>query len=308
MIGRALLGVGLLVFATADRQGPAAVDDAGCPSDPPSLAFLTELGRERQRLATGPLEGVEALCSVARSRARKRLANQFALPTFADLAQIGLGLKSAGYRAFRWDEAAFRAPEQGKELWRVWARLEPETIDRLRRGPYLHVGFASLPTGEGDFVHVVLVAFPENVETLERLAPLADLDRVRSELHQATNAARRAASLPAVARSARLDAAAQAYAAAMRSTGFYGHEDPSGGTPRSRVVALGYDPSVVAENLARGPFSPAEVIERWLDSTGHRANLLSPLVTEVGFGRALDPTGESDQVVWVQVLAQEARE
>lgn len=305
MFGRALLGVGLLVAATSAASAAAA---GSCPTDAASGSFLGELGRQRERLSNAQLEASEALCAVARARAQTRLANHFAEPTFADLAQIGRSLKAAGYRAFRWDEAAFRAPEQGEKLWQVWARQEPATLDRLRRGSYLHVGLASLPTGEGDFVHVVLVAFPESVETLARLAPLADLDRVRTELHEATNAARRAAGLPAVARTARLDAAAQAHAEAMRSAGFYGHEDPSGGTPRSRVVALGYNPRVVAENLARGPFTPAEVIERWLDSTGHRANLLSAQVSEVGFGRALDPSGESDQVVWVQVLAEEARE
>jgi uncharacterized protein YkwD len=308
--------------------GPVSSHAAGCAAESVDRAFLARLARERSALGAAALEARPALCELAAERARRRVANGFAEPTFADLAQIGRGLRDRGYRAFRWDEMAFRAPETGEALWTIWARQEPATLDRLRRGDYLHIGYARLPSTtagpsgasgvagvagttapgrtETEWVHVLLVALPDNVETQRRLEPLADLDRVRAALVEATNAARREAQLPPVTRTARLDAAAQEYADRMRAANFYGHEDPQGGTPRQRVEALGYHPRVVAENLARGFYTPEQVIERWLDSSGHRANLLSPLVREVGFGRSFDAEGENDQVVWVQVLATEA--
>ena len=151
----------------------------------------------------------------------------------------------------------------------------------------------------------MVVALPERTETARRLQVYADLDWVRRELLAASNRARAAAGLPVLHAAARLDAAAQAHADAMRRDGFYGHGDSTGSSPRRRAEQAGYRPTVVAENIARGYYTPEGVIERWLESEGHRANLLSPLVEEVGFGRSVDPTGESDQILWVQVLAKE---
>lgn len=295
------------VLSTVCGLGVSSRAQAACPSEAPVQAFLDRLASERAALGATALALSEPLCQVAGERAAQRLANGFADPTVADLTRISQRLRRVGYRAFRWDELGLLAPEEGAALWEAWREQDPATIDRLRQGDYSDLGFATTvdPANPTRRVHVVVVALPERTETARRLSVYADLDWLRRELLAATNRARAAAGLPELRAAARLDAAAQTHAEAMRRGDFYGHGDSSGSTPRRRAESAGYRPRVVAENLARGFYKPSEVIDRWLDSEGHRANLLSPLVEEVGFGRSIDPTGESDQILWVQVLGKE---
>ena len=80
---------------------------------------------------------------------------------------------------------------------------------------------------------------------------------------------------------------------------------PEGGTPAGRAKAAGYaGRGVVAENIAKGLFEPAETVERWMDSSGHRRNILHRRVTATGLGLAIGP-GEHEcyDVLWVQLFA-----
>jgi uncharacterized protein YkwD len=52
------------------------------------------------------------------------------------------------------------------------------------------------------------------------------------------------------------------------------------------------DVDLAAENLSRGAAGPREVVDAWLGSAGHRANLLDPTLAEVGIGCAREPGGE----------------
>jgi uncharacterized protein YkwD len=114
------------------------------------------------------------------------------------------------------------------------------------------------------------------------------------------NAARIDNGVPALTVSAVLTAVAEDYAERMALEGFTGHEDPEGNSVRERVEAAGYDWIAVAENLAYGPCTAERAIEGWLNSEGHRANLLSPLLTETGMGVY---RGGPERMYWVHVFA-----
>ena len=59
----------------------------------------------------------------------------------------------------------------------------------------------------------------------------------------------------------------------------------------------------ISENLAKGLFSPAEVVDRWMNSSGHRKNILNPRFTRLGSGVAFGETAQGVEVVWVQMFA-----
>ena len=80
-----------------------------------------------------------------------------------------------------------------------------------------------------------------------------------------------------------LNAAAQAHSDDMASRRVMSHSGANGSQPADRVTAAGYDWSRVAENVAAGQRSAAEVVKAWANSPGHRANMLSD-VTDVGIG------------------------
>jgi uncharacterized protein YkwD len=92
---------------------------------------------------------------------------------------------------------------------------------------------------------------------------------------------------------ARLELAAQRYAADMVQRRFFDHVDPGGLDPHDRILMAGY-PATNAwtgENLAYGTGpegSPAEIVDRWIHSPGHKENILRGSFTEVGIGVEFD--------------------
>lgn len=92
-----------------------------------------------------------------------------------------------------------------------------------------------------------------------------------------------------------LAAAAQGHAAEMVARGTFSHTGANGSSVRDRVEARGYCTAIAAENIATGQPGAGDVIAGWMGSTGHRANLLNPRLTEAGVGQV--------GTMWVMVFA-----
>ena len=71
---------------------------------------------------------------------------------------------------------------------------------------------------------------------------------------------------------------------------------------RERARAAGYDWRAIGENIAEGQLSVAEVMETWMNSPGHRRNILEKGFKELGVGLALGRSGDGYQVEWVQTF------
>ncbi|MFJ3210650.1 CAP domain-containing protein [Streptomyces flaveolus] len=82
----------------------------------------------------------------------------------------------------------------------------------------------------------------------------------------------------------RLTRAADDYSDVMAASGVMSHTGPDGSTMTSRVEAAGYEWSTLGENIARGQSDAASVMESWMNSTGHRANILNCSFKELGVG------------------------
>jgi uncharacterized protein YkwD len=108
------------------------------------------------------------------------------------------------------------------------------------------------------------------------------------------NQQRAAHGLGALAENATLSNASTGYSQRMVGQGFFAHESPDGGTLVDRLTGAGYlgsdDAWVVGENIGWGQGALAtarSMVSAWMESPGHRANLLSGDYTEVGLGLAL---------------------
>ncbi|MEV0990779.1 CAP domain-containing protein [Streptomyces sp. NPDC049949] len=82
----------------------------------------------------------------------------------------------------------------------------------------------------------------------------------------------------------KLSAAARAYSDTMARSGVMSHTGPDGSTMTSRVEAAGYAWSRLGENIARGQGDAAAVMDAWMNSSGHRANILNCAFKEIGIG------------------------
>ena len=93
------------------------------------------------------------------------------------------------------------------------------------------------------------------------------------------------------------------HAADMAARDDLQHEDPDGSTPADRVRRSGYGARLVGENIASGVPSADEVVQGWLSSPGHCANIMDGRFTEMGIGYVAAPRA-SGAIYWAQLLAQ----
>ena len=104
------------------------------------------------------------------------------------------------------------------------------------------------------------------------------------------NAERAAAGCGAVSADESLAAVARAHSADMRDRDFFSHVNPEGLDPFARARAAGID-SARAENIAYGQPDAAAVMAAWMDSAGHRQNILDCSLQTLGVGVATGPGG-----------------
>ncbi len=124
---------------------------------------------------------------------------------------------------------------------------------------------------------------------------LPDPDRgkeLRAAILCLLNEEREAAGLPPLARDPVLERAATDHARDMGRRSFYAHENPSGLSPDQRMREAGFDGQTSGENIHWGVGSnatPARIMRDWMESPGHRENILRPSFTRVGIGFASEP-------------------
>jgi uncharacterized protein YkwD len=78
--------------------------------------------------------------------------------------------------------------------------------------------------------------------------------------------------------------AAQRFAYHLASNGYLSHTGKDGSTTSSRVEAEGYTWTILAENVGAGYDTPTAIVTGWMNSPGHRANILNCALTQVGIG------------------------
>ncbi|MEV5550012.1 CAP domain-containing protein [Streptomyces sp. NPDC052309] len=87
-----------------------------------------------------------------------------------------------------------------------------------------------------------------------------------------------------------LDELAEDFSEAMAAQGFFDHTDPSGATPWDRAEKAGIG-NLGGENIARGQADAQAVMDAWMDSPGHRANILNCDFKTLGVGVHFGPGG-----------------
>lgn len=105
-----------------------------------------------------------------------------------------------------------------------------------------------------------------------------------------TNAERAKAGCGALRVDQRLVTAAKRHSADMAANNYFSHTSQNGDSPWDRMAAAGY-PDAGAENIAKGYPTAAAVVKGWMNSPGHRANILNCGLRAIGVGMASGPGG-----------------
>jgi uncharacterized protein YkwD len=138
------------------------------------------------------------------------------------------------------------------------------------------------------------------------LAPSVDLAQqaeVEAEIQQnvldLVNAEREQAGAKPLNLNTQLNQAAQRHALDLARQGRLSHTGSDGSTMQTRIEATDYRWSAIGENIAMGQSTPEAVMRSWMESRGHRQNILNPTFSDLGVGY-VEAQGEK---FWVQVFA-----
>jgi uncharacterized protein YkwD len=228
------------------------------------------------------------------------LVLQSALSTGAQHLQRGANLDKALERA------AYRADKSA--MIRLRGKLTNKSLAQLLKDNYCDT------LTEKDFVDVGIYSSEREAWILlaKPFTPpkAQDAASVAREVLQLVNAARakprrcgseRFAAANPVKLNDKLTRAALAHSHDMAKRGHASHDGSDGSTPGDRATRAGYRWQNVGENVAAGQLTADEVMQGWLSSPHHCANVMTPEFTELGLAYAVNPKSELG-IYWTQLF------
>jgi uncharacterized YkwD family protein len=114
-----------------------------------------------------------------------------------------------------------------------------------------------------------------------------------------TNQERKKNGLDALKMDGELSNVAEMKSEDMKEQNYFSHTSPTYGSPFEMMENFGVDYSTAAENIAVGQKTPESVVNAWMNSPGHRKNILNKQVTHIGVGTAKDA---SQGIYWTQMF------
>jgi uncharacterized YkwD family protein len=129
--------------------------------------------------------------------------------------------------------------------------------------------------------------------------PDSNIAALEKEVVNLVNAERAKAGLPALKNNTELSNVARLKSQDMIDKKYFSHTSPTYGSPFNMMKKFGIKYSTAGENIASGYSTAKAVVDGWMNSPGHRANILSKSFTEIGVGLAKSSNGT---YYWTQMF------
>jgi uncharacterized protein YkwD len=122
---------------------------------------------------------------------------------------------------------------------------------------------------------------------------------MQAQMLAAVNAERAKVGVAALCTNSKLQSSAQGHSSDMASNNYMSHTGSDKSTMATRITAKGYKYTAIAENVAAGQVDVTAVVKAWMNSSGHRKNLLNAKYTHFGMGYAYS-TSTTYKHYWTQ--------
>lgn len=167
----------------------------------------------------------------------------------------------------------------GDTLWKIAAKFQVGLSELTAANPQLSDPNLIYPQ---QIIHIPGAAAEQSWET--QVVDLINAERAKQGLQPLENDWQ----LARVARFKSED---------MRDNNYFSHTSPTYGSPFDMMQSFGISYGYAGENIAAGQTSPSAVVQAWMNSAGHRANILNANYTKIGVGFA---QGGSYGYYWTQ--------
>ncbi|MCM3704929.1 MULTISPECIES: CAP domain-containing protein [Cytobacillus] len=125
-------------------------------------------------------------------------------------------------------------------------------------------------------------------QTKEAAPASSEVSAYEKKVLELTNQEREKAGVPALKLDEELSKVAREKSRDMKSKGYFDHNSPTYGSPFDMMKQFGISYTTAGENIAMGQQSPEEVVQAWMNSEGHRKNIMNANFTHLGVGHVAD--------------------
>ena len=156
---------------------------------------------------------------------------------------------------------------KGDTMWKLAVRYQAGTSEIIQANPQV---------SNPDLI------YPGQVLNIPQISQ--SVLSYESEVIRLVNEVRRENGLKALTANWELSRVARYKSQDMLNKGYFSHTSPTYGTPFQMIKAFGLSIRTAGENIARGYPTPQAVVNGWMNSSGHRANILNASYTQIGVG------------------------
>lgn len=157
----------------------------------------------------------------------------------------------------------------GDSLWKIAVKTQTGVQELIDANPQL--------------------ANPDQINIGQKInIPTNEQASVEQEVVKLVNAERAKAGLPALKEDWELSRVAKYKSQDMHDKNYFDHTSPTYGSPFAMMKKFGITYKAAGENIAKGQKSASEVVNAWMNSEGHRANILNKSYTHIGVGFVKD--------------------
>ena len=156
---------------------------------------------------------------------------------------------------------------RGDTMWKLAVKYEVGTSEIIQANPQV---------SNPDLI------YPGQVLTIPQVS--SAITSFESEVVRLVNEIRVQNSLKPLTANWELSRVARYKSQDMRDRGYFSHTSPTYGTPFQMIKAFGLSFRTAGENIAKGYATPQAVVDGWMNSSGHRANILNASYTQIGVG------------------------
>lgn len=156
---------------------------------------------------------------------------------------------------------------KGDTMWKLAVRYQAGTSEIIQANPQV---------SNPDLI------YPGQVLNIPQISQ--SVLSYESEVIRLVNEVRRENGLKALTANWELSRVARYKSQDMLDKGYFSHTSPTYGTPFQMIKAFGLSFRTAGENIARGYPTPQAVVNGWMNSSGHRANILNASYTQIGVG------------------------
>lgn len=173
----------------------------------------------------------------------------------------------------------------GDTLWKIASKCGIKLSDLLAANPQITNSTLIFP---GQIINIPsTTSAPNDLKTLE------------AEVIRLVNVERAKVGRPKLTENSELSHVARIKSNDFIKNNYFSHTSPTYGTPFDMLKSFGITFTAAAENIASGQRSASEVMNSWMNSSGHRANILSSTYNQIGVGVAKNNNGN---LYWTQMF------